>query len=73
MELEAKIADLGFSARVHFFLQFFSSNFFSRPRNFILKIELCESDLFFSRFYSRVSRFFGPKNSRFFSRVFLKS
>ena len=38
MELEAKIADLSVSAKVHFFLKFLSKNIFNFLRNLILKI-----------------------------------
>ena len=42
MELEAKIADLSFSARVHFLCKFVFSDFFYFSRNRGRKIKTCE-------------------------------
>ena len=45
MELEAKIADLSFSARVHFLCNFCYQIVFIFLRNSILKIESCELNM----------------------------
>ena len=50
----------------------FSKIFKNLKTKKITLIELPSSD-FFSRFYSRVSRFFGPKNSRFFLGFFSRA
>ena len=41
------IAYLSFSAKVLFFLKFLWQNFFGARRNFILKIDACELNIFF--------------------------